>query len=425
MKFNSLMLKIRQAAIGVAIGVSAYAILALTIKDVYWAEFASGPIAYFFLLPVLLIGAVILVLIVQVAVTIWLTNRGFAAVALGIWLSLPVLPLLANEYYQIRNALYEAEYLLASNTISPSRKLTHPSKEMRTLVIALRTRITGSDGVARADPCWALCAAILKAGIADSIAVPSDDGYVINELARGKACKHTAVTYHNNVNKNKAMLPVIGKSNATSVLSSAGYFDECITARFSSGYDYDIRVDYRKKRRWSSNSCCYIAEVFERFDEGDKLLGRWLKGWGKLAFANSFEVSDIITELTGKPVDQFLAPQRRLKPFPVVSLEEELARLTGFARDGAYIYDWEIFLRWVDQVLDDERRRASRQFDKMTHQPDWDLLHVSDTAIGQLVEILSIGPAEYRVPYLKRFSAWMRRDSKQRLGAAWKRVGVQ
>lgn len=428
MQYKTVALKILQFLAGIAGGMAAYATVALIFKEEIWDRTSSAHFGWIFILPFIVLAIVVFVLIIQSLVTIWLANRNFGAAVVGLWLSIPIMAAVAYGYYQHwstqNKAQFQANYQEASKAISLSRKLTPPSKEMRTLVIAMRTRIIGIDGVARADRCYAFCAAILKAGIVDSVAVPSDDGYVINELARGQACKAAAANFLTNFRNRNFTGPTIGGSSATSVLASAGYFDECITTRKDRKYNYDIRIDYSKEDREPSNICCYVAEIFENSDGGEKLLGRWRKGWGKLTHVNSFEISDIITELTGKPVDQLLVIQRQLKPFPVTSLEEELVRLEGFVRNGAYIRDRETFLRWIQRVLNDERQRQAQRVDKADRQPGWDRLHLSDRSINLLVATLIGGTAGHQKPTLERFSAWMADDTKQRFKAVWEKTSA-
>lgn len=440
MKRDSWISKIGQFGIGVFLGTLAYAIpillLYVALPSVSGDAAAGLATGLAIALPGILFVIVIFALLFQMAVTAWLAKKNSYVIVIGVWLIYPIIGLAVGGHH----AHTKIQDYWASKEISTSRQLALPSKEVRKLVLSLRTAIFDKHGVGKAGKCGALCVALLKTGIVESVAVPRDEGFVINEFARGQTCKNAAENYQKNElarrstpsNKratytqdmvaNRRIQPETGRSSSTTVLASAGYFDECITIRFDQHYAYDIKIDFRREFREKNGLCCNIAEIFESTDGEDKLLGSWERGRGKFAYVNRFEISDITSKLTGKSVDHLVARRGKLKPYPIPSMEIELERLAGLLRNDAYIYSWAFFTGRAEKALRNARFGILPRPNENGRKSAREKLSISETTIGLLIEISSVAPIKSREGFFRRVGALLDEDSKDRLKVAIRRA---
>jgi hypothetical protein len=303
----------------------------------------------------------------------WISNSfreaHFKHIGKGVWLSYPIGALLIGAVY-LHNSSFSFEEYWRDIREEVTSKTPDPIKR-----VYLSTKPVGSDRYS--ESCPIACVASLKSGALDSFSIPMNDrNFNVFRFAHGRACANVRI------------------SESTEHLAASGHLDQCITASHEENHQYDMRIKYGPEFTRDYGPCCYIAAAWQNQQGRFKLVARWKVREHETDYQNMTRVSlsKVLMEMTGKDFADELNDYGSLTPYPVGSINNELARLASLRRRNAYIYSWKAMATWIERIL---RNEARQQKLRRITLSDESIKHLIATAPRELWDEHSKGILRY------------------------------
>lgn len=354
----------------------------------------------------IILATIVIALVLHGAVTVFLVRRSYKVAAISLWLVYPMLvPLIIGHGHYV-----EYRTSLAARDDHSGRGLVPPEGEIHDLLLVMSGQTYDGSGFRNGTLCPQPCISLLRAGVLESVAVPTvqhGGGFLVARHARGEVCE---AAERNRSRRRELMrahdpqtpldhrlLEILAAPRiepyGRPMLTVSGYLDECITTSFHKAFDYDVRITYGSDLRRPYGPEAAIAEIHGLRDGAPYRIARFEEGDGRRFTGEPFTIAEIITKLTDRSFDSTLAP------YPVGSAEAELARLAALIDQGVYLERWRDLAGWINNVFELEARRLGVR-----------AIELSAGSIETLIRIKQAGP--YDPP--GRFFGWIDRHLDQK-----------